>query len=248
MNSDELISKLSTQLPDNLAKELVSFFVKLRNEVASETLEKSSPGKFIETVVQVLQFLDTGTYEKKTKVDEYLKNLDNQSNNLPENLRVTMARVARANYTLRNKRSIAHKGEIDPNIYDLRYLFSASQWILSELVRHIISGDMNVSGKIIEEIQVPANPIVENFEDKRLVLVSGTTEDELLILLSYYYPQYTSVSQIHLDMNRRDSSTVSHVITSTYNKKLIEGDRQKGYKLTTIGYQEAINRIKNLKF
>jgi hypothetical protein len=154
--------------------------------------------------------------------------------------------VARANYTLRNKRSIAHKGEINPNIYDLRYLFSASQWILSELVRHIISGDMNVSGRIIEQIQIPVIPMVEDFEDKSVVLRIGNSVDELLILLLHYYPKYTSVSQIHLDMNRRDASTVSHVIKSTYEKRLIEGDKQKGYKLTAIGYREAINRIQKL--
>jgi hypothetical protein len=243
MNSDELIKKLSTKLPKDLAKDLISGFSQLRLDVASETLEKSSPGKFIETIVQVLQFLDNGTYDKTPKVDFYLKNLENQKSNLSENLRITLARVARASYTLRNKRSIAHKGEVDPNIYDLRYLFSASQWLLTELIRHIISGNMSIAGKIIDQIQIPISPIVEEFEGKRLVLKSCTSVDELLILLFHYFPEYTSISQIHLDMNRRDKSTVSNVIKSTYNKKLIEGDKQKGYKLTSLGYREATTRI-----
>jgi hypothetical protein len=243
MNPDELIRKLSAKLPENLAKDLVVGFVQIRRDVATETLEKSSPGKFIETVVQVLQFLDTGIYDKSLKVDNYLKNLESQSTTLPNDLRITLARVARASYTLRNKRSIGHKGDVDPNIYDLKYLFSASQWILSELVRQIITSDMKTAGNIIELIQIPVNPLVEDFGEKRLVLNVGTAGDELLTLLFHYFPEYTSVSQIYLDMNRRPKSTVSNVISSAYGKRFIEGNKQKGYKLTAVGYSEAMSRI-----
>jgi len=243
MNSDELIRELGGKLPKSLAKDLVVDFIQLRRDVASETLGRSSPGKFIETVVQVLQFLDTGTYEKTPKIDDYLRNIESRPSTLSDDLRITLARVARANYTLRNKRNIAHKADIDPNIYDLKYLLSSSQWILSEIVRQILTNDMKTAGNIIEQIQIPVTPMVDDFEGKSVVLKAGSTEDELLILLFHYFPEYTSVSQIHLDMNRRPPSTISHIIKSTYDKRFIDGDRQKGFKLTSTGYKEAINRI-----
>ena len=246
MNTHELIEQLDKHLPDNLASDLINIFLQIKSEVATGTLEKSSSGKFIETVVQILQFLDNGQYEKSPKVDDYLKNLDSRSAKLPDNLRITLARVTRASYTLRNKRSIAHKGDIDPNIYDLRYLYSASQWILSEIVRQTLSSDMNTAGKLIEFIQLPISLIVEDFGDKRLVLKAGTTEEELLILLLHYFPNYILVSQIQKDMDRRARTTVSNTITSTYKKRFIEGNKQQGYKLTTLGYQKAIDLIKKI--
>jgi len=107
INSDELIQKLSAKIPSKLATDLVNSFIQLKHDVATETLEKSSPGKFVETVVQVLQYMDENKYDESPKVDNYLKNLESQPINLPNNLRITLARVARASYTLRNKRSIS---------------------------------------------------------------------------------------------------------------------------------------------
>jgi hypothetical protein len=246
VNACELIEQLNRYLPANLVSDLINNFLQIKSEVATGTLEKSSPGKFIETVVQILQFLENGQYEKSPKVDDYLKNLESRSANLPDDLRITLARVTRASYTLRNKRSIAHKGDVDPNIYDLRYLYSASQWILSEIVRQTLSRDMDTAGKLIEFIQIPVSPVVEDFGDKRLVLKVGTTEEELMTLLLHYFPNYALVSQIQKDMDRRARPTVSNVITSTYKKRFIEGNRQQGYKLTTLGYQKAIEIIKKI--
>lgn len=243
INSDELIQKLSAKIPSKLATDLVNSFIQLKRDVATETLEKSSPGKFVETVVQVLQYLDENKYNESPKVDNYLKNLESQPTNLTDDLRITLARVARASYTLRNKRSIAHKGEIDPNIFDLRFLFSASQWILSELVRQILSSDMETASKIIELIQITVSPIVEDFGERRLVLQVGTAKEELLTLLFHYFPDYVSLSQIYVDMNRRPKSTVSHTISSAYEKRLIDGNRQKGFKLTVRGYRMAMNYV-----
>jgi len=180
----ELVNSLKEHIPPELAEDLVNDFTTMRMDISTKTLERSSPGKFIETVVQILQFLEAGTYEKdvKVKVDDYLKNLENRSTKLSDNLKLVLARVARASYTIRNKRNIAHKGSIDSNIYDLKYLYSASQWILSEIVRSIFSTDIVTANNLIELIQIPVNTYVDKFEDKKLVLYSGTAEEELLIL------------------------------------------------------------------
>lgn len=245
MTTSELIDQLKGYLPANLAADLVNNFVQIRSDLATETLERSAPGKFVETVVQVLQFLETKQYDKNPKVDDYLRSLESRPTNLPDDLRITLGRLARASYAMRNKRSIAHKGEVDPNIYDLRQLYSASQWMLSELVRHVLSSDMCTASNLIEFIQVPVNPIVEDFGNKRLVLKVGTAEEELLMLLLHYFPNPVLVSQIHKDMDRRAKSTVSNTITATYRRRLVEGNKQQGYKLTTLGYKQAIELVKN---
>jgi len=161
----ELIDQLKKHLPPNLAAYIINSFLQIKSDVTTQTLERSAPGKFVETVVQILQFLDTGQFDEKPKVDEYLKNLESRSTNLPDDLRTTLARVARASYTLRSKRNIAHKGGVDPNIYDLRYLYAGAQWILSELIRQILSTDMADAGKLIEFIQIPISSVVEDIGD-----------------------------------------------------------------------------------
>lgn len=247
MTPSELITELRKHLPKELATDLVNQFMSIRMDVATGTLERSAPGKFVETVVQILQYLASGSYNKSFKggeIEDFLKNTEARQINLPQDLKIVLTRVARGMYSLRSKRGIVHKSSINPNIYDLRYLYSAAQWALSEITRHVLSTDVDTAGKIVEFIQVPASPIVEDFGDKRLVLRVGTAEEELLTLLLHYYPTPVLTSQLQRDMDRRAPSTVSNAITALYRRRLIEGNRQAGYKLTALGYQRANELIR----
>jgi hypothetical protein len=249
MTASELIDQLKKYLPPELAADLVNQFMSIRIDVATETLERAAPGKFVETVVQVLQYLASGAYNKSFKsgeVEDFLKNTEARPINLPQDLKIVLTRVARGMYSLRSKRGIAHKSAIDPNIYDLRYLYAAAQWVLCEITRHALSADMDTAGKLVEFIQVPASSLVEDFGDRRLVLRAGTAEEEILILLLHYYPMPILASQLHKDMNRRASSTVSNASTALYRRRFIEGNKQTGYKLTTLGYQHAVELVKKI--
>ena len=76
MTPRELIAELKEYLPVELAEDLVSQFMSIRTDVATETLERAAPGKFVETVVQVLQYLASGTYSKSFRsgeVENFLK-------------------------------------------------------------------------------------------------------------------------------------------------------------------------------
>lgn len=247
MTPSELIGELKSRLPEELATDLVNQFISIRMDVATETLERSAPGKFVETAVQILQYLASGNYNKSFKsgeIEDFLKNTEARPINLPQDLKIVLTRVTRGMYSLRSKRGIVHKSAIDPNIYDLRYLYSAAQWVLCEITRYVLSTDIDTAGKLVELIQIPASALVEDFGDKRLVLRVGTTEEELLTLLLHYYPMPVLTSQLHKDMNRRAQSTVSNAITALYRRRLIEGNKQTGYKLTTLGYQRANELVK----
>lgn len=245
----KLIDELKKSLPRELAADVVNEFMSIRMDVATQTLERAAPGKFVETVVQILQYLSKGTYNKSFKsgeVEDFLKNTEARPINLPPNLKIVVTRVARGMYSLRSKRGIAHKSAIDPNIYDLRYLYTSAQWVLCEIIRHVLSADMNTAGKLVEFIQIPSSPFVEDFGDKRLVLNIGTAKEEVLTLLLHYYPASVLSSQIHKDMDRRASSTVSHAITALYSLRLIEGNKEIGYKLTSLGHQHATELAKKI--
>ncbi len=116
MKVDDLVAELSKYLDGILANDLVKEFVAIRNDCKTGTLGRSSVGKFVETTVQVLQFLEARSYEGNPKVDCYLRELESRPSALNDDLKIALARIARSTYTLRNKRNIAHKGLVDPNI------------------------------------------------------------------------------------------------------------------------------------
>src|ERR1700730_2952636 len=126
MDANRLASALSALIGPKLAGELVADFSKIRQDLATKTLERSSSGKFVETFVQCLQQIATGSYDPKPNVDDYLNRKAELESKLSDDLRICAARIARAIYTLRNKRNVAHKGQIDPNTIDLAFAYYGS--------------------------------------------------------------------------------------------------------------------------
>jgi hypothetical protein len=135
MDASRLTSAVSRIVGSKLAGELVSEFIKIRQDLATKTLERASLGKFVETFVQCLQQIATGKYDIPPNVDAYLNKKVEYETNLPDDLRICAARIARAIYTLRNKRNILHKGQVDANSIDLAFAHHAAAWIMSELLR-----------------------------------------------------------------------------------------------------------------
>src|SRR4051794_916820 len=91
----QLIAALSNGLPAALATDLTDEFLQMRQDLGTGTLGSSSGGKFVETLVQVLEHLDTGTHSARPDVDEYLRTLESKAKNLPDGLRIVAARVGR---------------------------------------------------------------------------------------------------------------------------------------------------------
>src|SRR5215213_4900444 len=113
MDEARLIKALTPLVAEPLARDLAQQFVKIRGDLATRTLERASAGKFVETFVQCLQHMAHGSCDPKPNVDDFLNKRVESESALPEGLRICAARIARSMYTLRNKRNIAHKNEID---------------------------------------------------------------------------------------------------------------------------------------
>ena len=166
---------------------MVGHFIKIRRDLATKTLERASAGKFVETFVQGLEHMATGKHHAKPDVDDYLdKKAENAS--LPDGLRISAARIARAIYTLRNKRNIAHRGGVDPNSHDLAFCHDGARWIMAELVRNAQGITMEEAGTLIAQVQAPVGALVEDVNGTRLIHAEGIRA-ELLILLHSHYPQ-----------------------------------------------------------
>jgi hypothetical protein len=246
VDQKRLITALSTMLPAKLAEELVEEFITLRQDFSTKTFGRAAPGKFVETTVQCFQHLARGAYDAKPSVDDYLNvRLENEKN-LPEDLRICAGRIARSVYTLRNKRNIAHKGDVDPNNYDLAFLHQAASWMLAEFLRHATRVTMTEAGALIAQIQAPIDEIVEDIEGVRLVHADVPIEDEIKLLLRSQYPEKLLLTSIKASLVGRNSGTLGNKLRALVNKKEIFGDPKTGYRLTLTGFKKATELTRRL--
>lgn len=243
MDEARLKLALSNMTSVQLADEIVGDFVKLRQDCATGTLERASPGKFVETFVQVLQFLAKGKFDQKPNVDDYLSKKADHESAVPEGLRICGARLARSIYALRNKRNIAHKNPIDPNRFDLALAHQGAAWIMAELLRNASSISMHEAGVLIELIQAPVGSLVEEIDGTRIVHAQTSVKGELLILLHSHFPERASQSSILSALSARSPGSVRNRLGEMRTAKLIHGDSGVGYRLTQSGHKAALDEI-----
>ena len=247
MDETRLAAALTCLVGPTLAGDLSADLVKIRRDCATRTLERAVPGKFVETFVQCLQYINTGTYDAKPSVDKYLGNeVENAS--LPDGLRICAARVARSMYAFRNKRNVAHKNDVDTNTHDLIFVHQGAAWISAELLRHATGVSMQEAGALIELVQAPVGALVEEIDGTRLVHGDVSVRTELLILLHSYYPDAPPVETVIRALSRRSNGTVRNRLRDLHLKKLIHGDSKSGYRLTRAGHAAAISEIKALSY
>ena len=243
MDEARLAASLSGLVGPTLAAELSADLVKIRRDWATRTLGRTSPGKFVETFVQCLQHIDTGTFDMKPNVDKYLVN-EVENTSLPDGLRICAARVARSIYTFRNKRNIAHKNTVDTNTHDLAFTHQGAAWISAELLRQSTGVSMQEAGALIELLQAPVGALVEEIEGTRLVHADVSVRTELLILLHSYFPDAAPVQTVIKDLSRRSAGTVRNRLRDLRAQKLAHGDTKLGYRLTCAGHDAAVSEIK----
>lgn len=236
-----LEAALATTLPQPVAADLAAQFVDIRRDVATRTLGRAAPGKFVESVVQALQaFENQGQYDASPNVDAYLSGLDSRSSTLPDGLRICAARLARGMYALRSKRNIVHKGDLDPSVYDLQLLYAGAQWIVAELLALArgISGEE--ASRLVADVQLPAGQLVEALGDRRIVQAELSVRDEALILLMTSYPDPVSTADVVRDMDRRSAGSVSNRLGRLWKDKLLHRPAKGQVVLTERGMRTAV--------
>ena len=242
MDEKRLACAIESLVGDTLAREISADFLKLRCDVATGTLERASAGKFVESFVQCLQTMSGGTHSVTPNVDDYLKNRVENDTTLPDGLRLCGSRVARSIYTMRNKRNIAHKGEIDPNKIDLEFTHYGAAWIMAELVRCASGITMDEAGALIELVRVPVGTLVEEIDGVRMVHAKVSTRMEILLLLHSQHPTPATLTQL-IDWTGKNPKVIRARLSELRKQRLIVGNGNEGFKLTSPGYNTAFGEI-----
>jgi len=247
VEKDLLIMSLAHKIPQKLSEDIVNEFVQLRQDVATNTLGRSSSGKLIETVVQIMEFLETGKFSAKPEIEQYLKNVESRPSALDDGLRICGARIARGMYALRSKRNILHKGSVDTNKYDLLYLLHGAQWLLAEILRNVSGLTMQEAGRLIALINAPVGGLVEDTGFRRLVLHNVQPSEEILILLHSHYGTVTSKQTMKESLNRITDLQIRNGLGSLWKRRLIDGSVKEGYTLTSTGFDKAVEVIHEIQ-
>ncbi|MEJ2122783.1 MAG: hypothetical protein P8Z76_19195 [Alphaproteobacteria bacterium] len=148
---------------------------------------------------------------------------------------------------MRNKRNIAHKGEVDPNAIDLAFMHQAAAWIMAEMIRCASGVDMQEAGRLIELVQAPVGTLIEEIDGTRLVHADVSARVELLILLHSHFPERVAVPDIMKTMLRHSAASVRSRLSELKRGKLVFGDGDAGYRLTSAGYAAAVTEIQRLQ-
>jgi len=231
---------------EHLARDIAGDFVKLRSDLATGALERSSAGKFVESFVQCLQQISTGEHSPAPNVDGYLNNRVENETGLPDGLRLCGSRVARSIYTMRNKRNIAHKGQIDPNRIDLEFTYHGAVWIMAELIRCATGITMEEAGALTRLVYAPVGQLVEEIDGVRMVHAKVSTRLEILLLLHSQHPDPATASQLVEWIGKSAGATRSR-LSQLRNERLIVGGGTKGFKLTSPGFATAVKEIQRLQ-
>lgn len=246
MDKARLSQAIEPLVGKQLAREIVADFAKLRRDVATGTLERTSCGKFVESFVQCLQKISTGKYAPVPKVDNYLCKQAEGDTALPDGLRLCASRVARSIYTIRNKRNIAHKGAIDPNCIDLQFTYHGAAWIMAELVRCASGITMEEAGSLIKLVGAPIGTVVEEIDGVPIVQARVSMRSEILILLHIKHPEPVTLAQL-VEWIGKDRRAIRSRLSELRSNRLTIGDGQKGFRLTSPGYAMAKAEIESLQ-
>jgi len=239
MHHRDLYEALKATFGDQVSSELVKDFLQIRSDHATATLERGSPGKFVEGFVQALQYAADGSFDKKPEVEKFLTKVVENKNGLLDGLRVIGPRIARSIYALRSKRSIAHKNEIDPNAADLAQIHAAASWIMSEMLRYAKVVSMEEAAKLIQQVQAPIGPLVEEIDGTVLVHADLPVRSEILVLLHRSYPEYVSNESLMRSIGAKEKRSISNRLGELRKSKKVFGDGTKGHRLTQAGYADA---------
>ena len=241
MDRDGLAQALGTILPTALADDFAGQFLDIRRDVATGTLGRASPGKFVETVVQSLQALEQGgTYDANPNVDQYLRGLESRQSALAEGLRICASRLARAMYSIRSKRNIVHKGAVDPAEYDLRLLYAGAQWILTELLALAQGVSGYEAARLVADVQLPVGELVEGLGDRVLVHADMSVEEEVLVVLGRYYPEPIPTAAVMRSMDRRRRGSVANALTKLWKERSVHRPEVGLVVLTGPGLRRSI--------
>ncbi len=215
---------LSSKIDSNLVEHLSKHYKDLKQKFFLGQYKPSqlNCAKFVEVVLRILEYTTKGNYtpfNKNVSLDNLAKELERlPKNKFSDSIRIHIPRTLRVIYDIRNKREVAHIGEMNPNLMDATFVVSASDWIMAEFIRLYFTDEPNVVQKIIESIVEKKVPIIEKFDNDLKVLNPNlSVADKILLILYKKHPNYVSTNNLKNWIKPKSSAHITTVLRQLDN-------------------------------
>ncbi len=225
---------LFPNIPAGLRNELRSRF----NDVVKHFYEhKWGPseldgGKFCEVAYTVLEGYTSGTYRNAAYKPGNMEAACNQlvnSTTAPDSVRLSIPRVIKALYEIRNRRGVGHVGgEVNANHMDAMYVLASAKWILAELIRVYNGVSVTEAQQAVEELSGRDIPLIWSSASTKRVLVNGLSKKDETLLLLYSADSGSLTEKELLYYTEHSNGAVYRrdVLTTAHKKRLWEYDKK----------------------
>ena len=211
---------LSEKLPQDVVTSLLNEYQHIKQQFFLKKFQPSelNAARFVECVLRIIEFLDTGSYTplgKQLKSEKIINCISNNTN-LPEAIRFLVPQITKVLLCVRNKRDVAHVGgEVNPNYSDSLFLSHSADWILIELIRNYHTNSINEARKIVESINETKIPVIAEMEG--YIKVQNTSlSAERKTLLILYHKQPDKISDLDL------AKWIKYTNISRYRKQILK--------------------------
>ena len=188
-----LQNELSKKIHPDIVKEILNEYESVCTDFSTENNLNilASSGRFVDMVLAGIRYwYDSTSVNLNTVSFDSLYNtiigLPRRKRDSEEDLLLLeIPNVAKAIYTIRNKKRGAHRKDFDPIMQDRIFLKNSVDWILASLlfVFHTKS-EKDIQG-IIETLVQKEIPLIEEFEDGGVLILRKMSFSQKLLLLLY---------------------------------------------------------------
>jgi len=211
-----------------------------------------STGKFVETILRLLQHMLTGS---SIALNRHIPNLPDECRKLiqlpkevgNESLRIIIPRALVFLYTLRGKRGIGHiGGDVEANRIDVETVVRTCDWIMCELIRIYHGLSLEEAQGLVDTLSVRSLPEIWEVVGRKRVLRDDLDAKQKALLLAYtdvtggvlVEDLFAWVEYSNLSMFRRS------VLKPLHKKKFIEYDTESEVVfLSPLGVREVETQI-----
>ncbi len=185
-----------TALPAEIVNAIEKEFTELESRFSRRDW---SPGelngaRLAEAVLRYLEWKESGGYY--TPIGEQLKRQDiinrvSKNTNVPDGLRFHVLSCAEILLDIRNKRDVAHLGDV-VNVFEMdsRLVIVLAKWILSEIVRVESKLDPGVIQTMIDKLSVKDVSLIDEIDgDKIFIGTHLNFDSRVLVTLYNSYPE-----------------------------------------------------------
>jgi hypothetical protein len=255
MSTEDLVTALksSGKLDSELVDNIVRHYKEMRNHYVFGRFEETGlhAGKFCENAANLVLYILTGKIETSPQLGNLLDDIEKAQSsvkNVDDMLRITIPRVLRAAYEIRNKRNTVHENmKIDLNEIDSRCMVSLCSWVLSEFIRIFYTGSMNEATNLIERIIQIDFPFIDDYDGKKLIMSNNlSVPEEVLVHLTNVRVE-VDIEELAKWIPNTDINHIRTVLRQLKEKRFVyyEGNIA---KITPLGANSARETLTKVAF